>query len=327
MMRRLRTPEDIANLEGHVTKVDPLANPLYRIIEHYYIHPFSIKCGLSGCGQTHMEGCLVELADRHITNIGHICGARFGEKFELEKRKNYETEYKPRLIQTITQAQARLVTEQFKIQEVGHRASDLVRRSSDFTRMFPSLVETLRRRAFGNISDVAESVERPKEEIDDLMAANPFQSRDALAFKEKYVGTISGFRLPMHDWSMSTGLRKLFTELGTFSDLKPRSLSMADLQVWAHWAEDFDDNLGRTLKGIEDGNNFFSAANFHLFAVLAPSDAMKAQLRSLQVSDIGPPRQATTQHLPKPSPIIKPKQGRNISLRELRRLTGNKKCR
>lgn len=328
-MRRLRTPEDIANLEGHVTKVDPLAIPLNRIIQHYYIHPFSIKCGLSGCGQTHMDGCLVELADLRITNIGHICGARFGEKFKLEKRKNYETEYKPRLVQMITQAQARLVAEQFKIQEVRHQASDLGQRSIDFARMFPGLVETLRRRAFSDISNVSESVERSKEEINDLIAANPFQSRDALAFKENYVGTISGFRFPMHDWSMSTGVRKLFKELGTFSDLKPRSLSMADLQRWAHWAEDFDVNLGKTMKGIDDGKNFFSATNFQLFAVLAPSETIKAQLRSLQLSDIRSPRPAATQPLPRPSPITKPKpkQGRDISLRELRRLTGNKKAR
>jgi hypothetical protein len=274
-----------------------------------------------------MEGCLVELADLRITNIGHICGARFGEKFELEKRKNYENEYKPRLVQTITQAQTQLAAKEFKLQEIDHQASDLGQRSSDFRRMFPGLVEILRRRAFGNISDVTESVERPKEEIDDLMASNPFQSRDALAFKEKYVGTISGFRFPMHDWSMSTGLRKLFKELGTFSDLKPRSLSMSDLQRWAHWAEDFDDNLGRTMKAIEDGNNFFCAANFQLFSLLAPSGPIKAQLRSLQVSDIRPPHKAATQHLPRAAPTTKTKQGRNISLRELRRLTGNKKIR
>lgn len=326
-MRRLRTAEDIEKLEGHVTKVDPLANPLNRIIEHYYLHPFSIKCGLSGCGQTHMESCLVELKDLSITNIGHICGARFGERFEQEKQKNYDNEYKPRLLKTILQAQARLAADQFKLQEYGHSASDLARRSSDFTKMFPGLLETLRRHAFDNISDVSESVERSKDEIADLMAANPRQSRDALAFVEKRVGIINGFRFPTHDWSVSAGLRKLFTELAKFSDLKPRSLPMADLQRWAHWAEDFDDNLGKTVKGIEDGTNFFSPANFQLFAILAPSDAMKARLRTLQVSEISPPRTATTYNLPRPSSPPKAKPGPNVSLRELRRLTGNKKGR
>jgi hypothetical protein len=274
-----------------------------------------------------MDGCIVELADRQITNIGHICGARFGERFEQERRTNYNTVYKPRLIQTITQAQARLAADQFKHHETNLLASDLGRLSSDFTKMFPGLMETLRRRAFGNTSDVSESVERSKDEIADLMAANPRQSREALAFKEKRVGTINGFRFPMHDWSISTGLRNLFTELAKFSDLRPRSLPMSDLQRWAHWAEDFDDNLRKTVKGIEDGTNFFSPANFHLFAVLAPSDTMKAQLRSLQVSDIRAPRPAATQGSPKPSPIAKPKHRREISLRELRRLTGNKKGR
>lgn len=269
-MNRLRTPEDIEKLPGYIPKVDPEANPLNRILEHYYIRPFEIKCGL--CGKVHMDGCIVELADLKITNIGHICGAKFGERFQQERTKNYENVYKTRLIQTITQAQARLAADQFKLHAASLLAGDHGRRNDDFEKMFPGLPATLRRRAFGNISKVNESVERSKEEIDDLMAANRFQSRDDLAFKEKYVGTISGFRFPMHDWSMAAGLRKLFTQLAKFSDLKPRSLSMADLQNWAHWAEDFDDNLGRTKIGIEDGNNFFTTSNFQLFAVLAPSD-------------------------------------------------------
>jgi hypothetical protein len=40
-MRRLRTAEDIEKLEGHVRKVDPLANPLNRIIEHLVMLPFA----------------------------------------------------------------------------------------------------------------------------------------------------------------------------------------------------------------------------------------------------------------------------------------------
>jgi hypothetical protein len=157
------------------------------------------------------------------------------------------------------------------------------------------------------------------------MAANRFQSREALAFKEKRVGTISGFRFPMHGWSLVTGLRKLFTELTTFSDLNPRGLQSTALQRWAHWAEDFDDNLAKVAKATEDGTNFFSPANFQLFAVLAPSDAMKARLRTLQVSDIRPPRAAISHHLPRP--VSTPKRGLrgDVSPRELRRLTGSKK--
>jgi hypothetical protein len=326
MMRRLRTADDIEKLEGHVTKVDPLANPLNRIIEHYYIHPFYIKCGLAGCGQSHMEGCLVELADLSITNIGHVCGARFGERFELEKRKNYDTEYKPRLIQSITQAQAKLAADQLKLHEASLLARDHGQRINDLTRMFPGLVENLRRRAFGNTAKVNESVERTKEEIDDLMAANRFQNRDELGFKEQYVGTISGFRFPSYDWSMSSGLRKLFHDLTKFYELKPRSLPMSDLQRWAHWAEDFDENLARTMIGIEDGNNFFTVPNFQLFAVLTPSDAMKARLRTLKVSDICAPLAAPS-NLPRPSSTPKRGLGGGISPRELRRLTGNKKAR
>jgi hypothetical protein len=126
---------------------------------------------------------------------------------------------------------------------------------------------------------------------------------------------------------MSSGLRKLFTEQTKFSELRPRILPMADLQHWAHWAEDFDGNLTRTMKAIEDGNNFFTTANFQLFAYLVRSDAIKAQLRSLQVSDIGSHRPATAHPQPKLSSTPKGKPKSNLSLRELRRLTGNKKAR
>jgi hypothetical protein len=274
-----------------------------------------------------MEGCIVELADSHVTNIGHICGKHFGESFDRERQKNYENKYKPSLLQTIAQAQTRFAAEHFQHHEVGLLAGDIGRRMNDFTAMFPTLVANLRRRAYGNTSDVSESVERSKDEIDDLMAANRFQSRDSLAFKEIYVGTVSGFRFPTHDWSMGKGLRRLFKELTEFADLKPRSLQMADLQRWAHWAEDFDESLARTVIGIEDGKSFFTPANFQLFSVLEPSPEKKKHLRTLQVRDIGQDRPASAQQSPKPQTACKPKQKSHISSRELRRITGDKKAR
>jgi hypothetical protein len=77
-----------------------------------------------------------------------------------------------------------------------------VRLSSDFARKVPSVFESLKRRAFNNSTDVLESVERSKEEIDDLMAANPFQAREKLGFKDALCGTVSGFRFPFFDWSL-----------------------------------------------------------------------------------------------------------------------------
>jgi hypothetical protein len=57
-----------------------------------------------------------------------------------------------------------------------------------------------------------------KEEIDNLMAANRFQSPEALTFKETLCGTVSGFRFPLLDWSMASRLRKLFNDVEKFSD-------------------------------------------------------------------------------------------------------------
>jgi Fe-S-cluster formation regulator IscX/YfhJ len=324
-MRRLRTPEDIENLNGYVAKVDPLLNPLSRIIDHYYIRPFEIQCGL--CGRPHMDGCIVELTDRKVTNIGHICGAKFGDRFDQERRKNYDTVVRPRLIQAVSQAQAKFASDQFRLHEIRLLCNDKAILTAEFGRMFPSLFDSLKRRAANNRADVSESEQRSKEEIEDLMAANPFSSRESLAFKETFRGTIRGFKFPLVDWSMSGGLRQIFNDLEKFIDIKPRNLSVTDLQRWAHWAEDFDGNLARVTVAIAEAENFFSSLNFQLFAFLVPSNAIKVRLRSLRVQDIGRPIPISPQNKTSSLPIPRKKPARVISAKELRRLTGNKKAR
>jgi hypothetical protein len=54
---------------------------------------------------------------------------------------------------------------------------------------------------------------------------------------------------------------------------------------------------------------------------------MKARLRDLKVGDISSTRTSSASNLPRPSSVAKTKPGRNVSTRELRRLTGNKKGR
>ncbi|PFH09613.1 hypothetical protein BCF11_2013 [Collimonas sp. PA-H2] len=45
-MLRIKTPEDMEKLARYVKKVDPRLTSLNRIIDHYYIRPFS-KLGIS----------------------------------------------------------------------------------------------------------------------------------------------------------------------------------------------------------------------------------------------------------------------------------------
>lgn len=330
-MRKLRIPEDIQKLDHYVKGVNPKYTPLKRIITYYYIGPFEINCGLSGCGKSHMEGCLVELENGDVTNIGHVCGAKFGARFEEEKRKYGEAKYKPELIRKIADQQSKLNLIQFNLAEQKHRSEDLVRRWENFGSMFPELRQELFRRALNNRDKVFKSVELAKEEIDDLMAANPFQSREELRFKEVLVGVIRGFKFPAIDWSINGGQRKLFREIEAFADLTPQSMRMRDLFRWSNWCEDLPGVIAALESSLREGDEFFSQYNFELFELIPGKSDTRNKLKTLTVSvlDRFNPREQILNVQPAGArtkaqvPPIKPK----ISVKETRRLTGNKKWR
>lgn len=76
--QKIRNARDIVALPGYIERVDPAVTPLSHIVDSYYIGPGTIRCAL--CGQGHSEGRIVALITGGITNIGHICGKRFGEQ-------------------------------------------------------------------------------------------------------------------------------------------------------------------------------------------------------------------------------------------------------
>jgi hypothetical protein len=330
-MPKLRTPDDIQRLPGYLPKIDPDQTPLKRIVDYYYIRPFEIKCAL--CGASHMDGCIVELENGRITNIGHICGRHFGERFAEEKRKFSESQRKPELIKKMVEASTRLSAMHFELQELKHRAGAMARRAQNFTKLFPDLHKELFRRAVNNQHRVSVSVELSEEEIDEAKASNPHNARADLRFREEDKGVLRGHKFPAIDWSFKEGVRVLFIEADKLVDLSPRSMSMQDLTKWANWSEDLDEAVARVVSAIKEAEEFFTRESFELFQFLPSTTGTRDKLKSFNLAtlDMLPvfevqPEEATLAPAKSQRRAVAVPRNR-LSPKELRRLTGNKRAR
>jgi hypothetical protein len=330
-MLKLRTPEDIQCLSGYVPEIDPAQTPLKRIVDYYYLRPFEIKCAL--CGASHMDGCIVELENGRLTNIGHICGKHFGERFAEEKRKFNESRRKPELIKKMIEASTRLSSMHFELQELKHRAGAMARRAQNLTKLFPDLHKELFRRAVNNQYGVSVSVELSEEELDDAKASNPHKIRADLRFREEGKGALRGHKLPAIDWSFREGVRSLFIEAEKFVNLSPRSMSMQDLTKWANWSEDLDEAIARLVSANNEAEEFFTRENFQLFQFLPLTTEARDKLKSFNLAmlDMLPVFEAQPEE---PTLVPAKSQRRAIAVprnrlspKELRRLTGNKRAR
>lgn len=330
-MQRLniKTPDDITNIPGYVERVDPKETPLSHIIRSYDIRPFEVRCSL--CGQEHMDGRIVALADKSITNIGHICGRKFGDKYADALRAYNETLDRPRLTQKITEGLSMIESQQLQLHTLRTRSVELKKRSSSFQSIFPETFNTLRRRAYNNQFEIYESVMRGEEEIEDLLAANPHQSREFLRTKEVHRGSITGHKFPITDWSTDQGVFRVFAEADKFSELKAHNLPMVALTKWANWLDDFDENLRLAKVAIEEGDNFFTAANLKMCALLPSTPAAQAKFQTFKVSDFDKYQhtEASPQNNVRPtSGIVRAKKAApTLTPRQLHALTGNKKMR
>lgn len=326
-MRNIKTPGDIQSLPNYVAKVDPEATPLNRIIDYYYIRP-DIQCAL--CGKWHLEGCIVELVDKFksVTNIGHICGGKFGEKFAEERRKFSESVRRPELTKKLVEGASKVSAMSLHLESLKHRANLASLRTDKFAKLFPSVYRQVARLAINNQAAIYESLERTKDEIDEAHAANPHVTRESLRIKEEYRGAIKGYKSPSMDWSFGNGVRKVFIEANKFTELIPRTMTMQDLTKWANWYDDFDEALRYSTTAIEQGEEFFSKENFVLFCYLPGAEEFHTKLKSLRANDLDmaplhSPQMSYPTALPKSS--ILPRTKPTITIRELRRLTGNKK--
>ena len=325
---RIKSSSDITNLKGYLSKVDPETTPLSHIVDSYDIRPGVIKCAL--CGQEHMDGRIVALVGGGVTNIGNVCGARFGEKYQQALEQYRVSLTLPILRQKMIEGRSKIDSLQLQLLALENRIADLRTRTLRFEALFPDTYRTLRRRAVENQAEVYESVERSKEEIEDLIAANRFQNRESLKIKQASRGKIAGHRFPATDWSSEQSAVRLFREANQFVDVNSQHAGMPAMRRWANWLEDFDSNVHAIGQILEEGNQFFSQTNFMLFALLPASSQAQNHLKSLTVHELDQPTQAAAVTMP--SSTVKPlgrirarPPQRTITAKELRRLTGNKK--
>ncbi|MDB5763975.1 MAG: hypothetical protein JWQ21_2970 [Herminiimonas sp.] len=335
---RIRTPNDIQNLPGYVSKIDPKLIPLSHIVIHYDIRPFDIQCGL--CGRAHMDGRIIALADvsKSITNIGHICGKKyFGDMYVDALRRYNDAITRPQLLQKVSEGIRKVDSLQLQLQSIRLHGVSLLRQSVQFHALSPEIFDLLKRRAINNQADIYESVERTKEEIEDLLAANPFQSRDQLLTKEVYRGTVAGHKFLSIDWSVERGIQRLFCEVSELLDFNfhPGQLATHKLVKWANWLDDLDEQIKSVKSAVLEGERFFSQTNLQLFALLPALPAAREKIRNFHLSELDDSYSVrSTPYKTLPAQKVRPlgriraeRPKSQLTLKQLRRLLGNKKVR
>jgi len=278
----IRNAADVLNIIGDNISIDPNKFPLKRIVKHYHVKP-EIQCSLSMCHRWHNEGYIVELEDGRLTNVGHICGKQFGEKFAIEEQKYQEQILRPQLVQEIGASKAKLREVKQPIDELVQRAQLVSKRKSAFTSLFKGVIQVLRRRAVNGDSEVFESMVRSNQELEDLIAANPFQNREALRIKNISKGYIRGLRL-FSENVFETVTSNLSTPLEDLINLVDhQSLSLKKLLEWDYWLKSLDEKISDATTLVKEGEEFFTPENFMLISLLPGTPEVKERLFKLKL--------------------------------------------
>ncbi len=296
----IKSEEDLKKIPNYRFDIDHKREPLKLVIQRYYVTPM-IKCGLTGCHKWHNEGYLVELENGFLTNVGHVCGGHFGDRFEAERIRYLDSVLRPQLLQTIREGKIRLESLKSQIETISYSASLLSARKSEFKKRFPKISSELHRRAFNNDLVVSEDVARTSSEIEDMMAANPYQSRDALRYRQVEKGRIAGLQI------FTVNVReKINVELSSKSqtisalDFDTSHIKTDDLIQWESWIKTLDDRLAEATDFISKAQKFFTEENYQLIASLpSPADEsfLLKQLKTaaLDISSTGEELQVAMQ--------------------------------
>ncbi len=278
----IQTPNHVLQIIGDNLSIDPNKYPLKRIVRHYHVNP-EIQCSLSMCHRWHNEGYIVELDDGRLTNVGHICGKQFGEKFAIEEQKYQEQILRPQLIEAISSSKKKLAELKPLIDKLEQRAQIVSKRKSAFVSLFKEATQALKRRAVNGDTEVFESVERNKQEVDDLLAANPFQSREALQVKNISKGHIKGLRL-FSENVFETTTSNLCNPLEQLVNLVDyQTLPLRKLVEWESWLRSLDEKSSHATALVEDSEQFFTKDNFKLISLLPNSPEVKSRLSKLDI--------------------------------------------
>jgi hypothetical protein len=285
----IKLAADLQRIDGYRYDIDPTREPLKKILQDYYVTP-TIQCGLSGCHRWHNDGYLVELENGNLTNVGHICGAGFGEKFETERIHYMDTILRPMVLQAVRDGKIKLESRQAQINILADSASRLSSRKSEFRRRFPDTARNLDRRASNGGSMVMDSVERTKGEIEDILAANPHQNRESLRFREIEKGRIAGLQLFSFNirQSISQELVSKAQELIAL-DIDAQKLKTEVLVKWESWLNSFDERIEEAMNFVNKAEEFFSEENYQLIASLPlprPESSLLKQIKTSALDEV-----------------------------------------
>lgn len=293
----IKSAADLLKIDDFQSDIDPNVEPLKRIVQNYYVTP-TIQCGLSNCHRWHNEGYLVELESGALTNVGHICGDHFGEKFATERHYYQESILKPQLLQALREGKRKLHLIHESINQLASTAIILSERKSEFRKRFPGISKELIRRASNSHAIVTKSIERSGDEIEDLIASNPHQNRQSLRFQEIEIGRIAG--LELFAYNLREKIVQELTDKAhklVLLDVGIQALSFDTLIRWEGWLKIFDEKLIEANNIVENANKFFNDDNYKLIASLPGLSSESVALKILKTSMLDIP---TIAHVAKP---------------------------
>ena len=280
----IRSEKQLHNLPGYTKDINPLNEPQLTIIGHYTLRP-AIPCGIKSCHKKHNHGVVLALSENRVTNVGHICGGHFGERYQTAF-KSYSDQYiRPPAIQKLAELKSRLATMQMALHDMRTQTNQLCGRIQAFRERYPKLGDELVRRANNGNDRVTVSVRRSSEEMDTVMAASPGRKRDELLYREELRGRIAGLKI------FATKLRDhivtgFVDKAEQLRDTEIPGLSTEKLLALENWAEDFDERLSEAKALLTMGENFFSRTNLDLLAHLAIGREQAEDLRNLTVGQL-----------------------------------------
>lgn len=275
---------DFNKIPNYCYNVDPTVEPLKRIVESYNLN-FEVQCGLSNCHSWHKDGVIVELENGKLTNVGHICGNKFGEKFEFERKVYEDKVQRPKAIKLINELLQLLPLIGDKIDLIEKQTEVLQTRKLNFISQFPICSKELLRRAVNSDHEVNEPVQRTNTEIDDLLAASPYLNKGSLIYKEVKKGEILGLNLFNYNLQSNVSLRLI----ETIDKIKAADLNtekLGKLIEFKSWVVGFEDLILEINKNISSAQSFFSEDNYKLLSLLSNLNEETNRLFHLKTSKL-----------------------------------------
>lgn len=280
---RIKTADQLFGLPGYTDNVDPSNETHLRVVGSYWLSPM-IPCGLK-CRQPHNDGVVVELSGGRCTNVGHVCGQQFGERFNVANKDFAERVARPGIVKAVGELKSRLAMMNSELHGLRIGTNSLCEKIQAFRVRFLRLSEELTRRANGGNDRVFEHIARSNSEIEDLVAATVGSRREQFAFREEFRGSIPGLRI------FALRLREeIITEFvekaESLVDANLIDAPIARLYALETWAENFDPELERVHSILAGGESFFTPGSFALLAYIATSKEEATSLKALTVKEL-----------------------------------------